>query len=80
MESTGLPGTIQLSPATYNLLPDSARAECMLRSAVEVKGKGLMSTYLVAGAGPRRLMMSSRPGHFTTADISVAVEAVAAVG
>ena len=77
MESTGLPGTIQLSPATYGLLPDSARAECMLRSAVEIKGKGLMSTYLVESVGPGRFL-SSRSGRFNS-DISVAVEAMAAV-
>ena len=38
---------IQLSEATFSLLPDESKAECLLRGTIEVKGKGPMSTYLV---------------------------------
>ena len=47
MESTGLPMAIQLSEATFSLLPEESKAECLLRGTIEVKGKGPMSTYLV---------------------------------
>lgn len=50
MESTGLPMAIQLSEATYSMLPEESQAECVLRGTIEVKGKGLMSTYLVQPA------------------------------
>lgn len=47
MESTGLPMEIQLSEATYCLLPKESQAECKERGTIEVKGKGLMRTFLV---------------------------------
>jgi hypothetical protein len=47
MESTSLPMRIQLSEATYSLLPPKSQEGCSLRGEIEVKGKGLMSTYLV---------------------------------
>ncbi|KAJ9510625.1 hypothetical protein QJQ45_027494 [Haematococcus lacustris] len=48
MESTGLPGRLQVSEATYSLLPPERRAlEWEQRGSIEVKGKGKMSTYLL---------------------------------
>lgn len=47
MESHGLPGTIQVSEATYNLLKDKYLLSA--RGPIEVKGKGLMPTYLLEG-------------------------------
>jgi adenylate cyclase len=45
MESEGIPGSIQLTPTTYELL----RTEfvCEPRGVVSVKGKGEMSTYIL---------------------------------
>ncbi len=45
MESSGLPGRIQVTETTYKLLRDQFELE--ERGAVEVKGKGLMTTYLL---------------------------------
>eukprot|EP00200_Dunaliella_tertiolecta_P002526 CAMPEP_0202348956 /NCGR_PEP_ID=MMETSP1126-20121109/6653_1 /ASSEMBLY_ACC=CAM_ASM_000457 /TAXON_ID=3047 /ORGANISM="Dunaliella tertiolecta, Strain CCMP1320" /LENGTH=658 /DNA_ID=CAMNT_0048940695 /DNA_START=339 /DNA_END=2315 /DNA_ORIENTATION=- len=45
MESTGVPGRIHVSEATYNLLPH-AHGEWEATGGVEVKGKGLMESYL----------------------------------
>ena len=47
MESDGLPGEIQVTEATYELVRD--RYECVPRPTVEVKGKGVMRTWLVVG-------------------------------
>ena len=47
MESDGLPGEIQVTEATYELVRD--RYECVARPTVEVKGKGVMRTWLVVG-------------------------------
>jgi class 3 adenylate cyclase/CheY-like chemotaxis protein len=43
MESGGLPGKIQVTEATYNLLKDRYRLE--KRGCIPVKGKGNMTTY-----------------------------------
>ena len=43
MESGGLPGEIQVTEATYNLLKDRYRLE--KRGCIPVKGKGNMTTY-----------------------------------
>ncbi|KAL6758111.1 nucleotide cyclase [Haematococcus lacustris] len=57
MESTGLPGRLQVSQATFQLLPpERQRTEWEERGSVLVKGKGIMSTYLL------------RTSHATTAD------------
>ena len=48
MESTGIPGRIQLAPATYELLKDAF--ECAPRGTVDVKGKGEMPTWFLVGA------------------------------
>jgi adenylate cyclase len=45
MESSGLPGEIQLAPATYELVRD--RYRCQPRGPVQVKGKSEMITFLL---------------------------------
>ena len=47
MESHGIPGEIQVSPDTYSLLRDKYVFE--ERGEIEVKGKGLIKTYLLKG-------------------------------
>jgi class 3 adenylate cyclase len=47
MESSGLPGEIQLAPSTYELLRD--RYRCQPRGPVQVKGKAEMITFLLLG-------------------------------
>ncbi|HSM02343.1 MAG TPA: adenylate/guanylate cyclase domain-containing protein [Acidimicrobiia bacterium] len=47
MESEGIPGEIQLSPSTYELL--KGRYDCRPRGEVAIKGKGQMRTYLLVG-------------------------------
>ncbi len=51
MESTGVPGRIHVSEATQTLIRDEFELE--QRSPIEVKGKGMMTTYLVVGPKPR---------------------------
>jgi hypothetical protein len=48
MESHGLPGEIQVTEATFLRARD--RFPFVLRGEVDVKGKGPMTTYLVATA------------------------------
>jgi guanylate cyclase len=45
MESHGVPGSIQISGATYDLIRDDFM--CERRGPVEVKGKGVMETYFL---------------------------------
>jgi Adenylate and Guanylate cyclase catalytic domain. len=47
MESHGIPGKIQVSIYTYNLL--QAKYEFEERGLIEIKGKGQMQTYLLLG-------------------------------
>lgn len=47
MESHGIPNEIQVSESTYLLLQDEY--EFTARDAIEIKGKGLMQTYLLVG-------------------------------
>jgi len=47
MESHGIPGEIQTSQATYDLIKDKFVLED--RGEINVKGKGLMQTYLLKG-------------------------------
>lgn len=47
MESHGIPGRIQVSIYTYNLLQD--KYEFQERGLIEIKGKGQMQTYLLSG-------------------------------
>lgn len=46
MESTGLPGRVQVSDSTYDLIRNAFRVE--ERGTVDVKGKGKMRTWLIA--------------------------------
>jgi class 3 adenylate cyclase len=45
MESLGVPGRIHISDATHELIKDNF--DCELRGQIEVKGKGLMTTWFV---------------------------------
>ena len=45
MESEGIPGSIQVTEATYKLIRD--RFVCEPRGVISVKGKGEMYTYLL---------------------------------
>ena len=47
MESHGVPGKIQITQSTYELVKDKYALES--RGAIEIKGKGEMQTYLVIG-------------------------------
>ena len=47
MESHGLPGAIQVTEATYELLRDRYRFD--QRGPIQIKGKGEMITYLLQG-------------------------------
>ena len=46
MESTGVPGRMQISAATYNFVCDDNNFAWDERGVVDVKGKGDMMTYL----------------------------------
>ncbi|GIM14304.1 hypothetical protein Vretimale_17187, partial [Volvox reticuliferus] len=59
MESTGLPGAIHASEATYNRLPRSGQWEPT--GGIEVKGKGLMQTYIWQPRDPDGRQPSSIP-------------------
>ena len=50
MESEGLPGEIQITSTTYDLIKDDF--VCELRGTVRVKGKGDMNTYLLISRKP----------------------------
>jgi len=47
MESHGIPGTIQLTASTYELLRD--KYQFTVRGPINIKGKGQMTTYLLGG-------------------------------
>ena len=47
MESHGIPGEIQITASTYNML--KGKYVCEERGIIEVKGKGPMKTYLLKG-------------------------------
>ncbi len=47
MESQGIPGCIQITASTYQLLKDRGKYHFEERGLIEVKGKGLMTTYLM---------------------------------
>eukprot|EP00955_Chlamydomonas_euryale_P030259 318854-Chlamydomonas_euryale.AAC.2 len=48
MESTCAPGCIHVSETTYELLTPSWRPHFCPRGGVQVKGKGLMASYMFA--------------------------------
>jgi class 3 adenylate cyclase len=47
MESNGIPGKIQVTPAVYDRLKD--KFSLKMRGAVEIEGKGEMMVYIVSG-------------------------------
>ena len=47
MESSGAPGRIQVTEETYRRLAGTHRFEC--RGQIDIKGKGLMTTYFLIG-------------------------------
>jgi class 3 adenylate cyclase len=47
MESHGIPGRIQITAATHDLIKD--QFSCESRGPIEVKGKGTMDTWFVLG-------------------------------
>merc|ERR1711907_217495 len=46
MESTGLPGRMQISEDTYELVREGSESQWEQRGLVAVKGKGTMKTYI----------------------------------
>ncbi|KAK3102962.1 hypothetical protein FSP39_015315 [Pinctada imbricata] len=54
MESHGIPARIHVSPTAYKLLADKGY-EFRARGQLEVKGKGLMSTYFLLGRDGHRV-------------------------
>ena len=51
MESHGLPGEIQISQMTYDLIRQEGEFKIEPRGEISVKGKGQMTTYLLKGRG-----------------------------
>jgi adenylate cyclase len=47
MESSGVPGRIQVAPSTWELLREAPAYSFEARELIEVKGLGLMTTYLL---------------------------------
>ena len=74
MESSGLPGCIQVTEATW--LRVRERYSSQVREGVEVKGKGPMTTYLLDPDG--RLQMRER--QIVVAGGAVVLLAVVALG
>jgi guanylate cyclase len=52
MESSGLPGKIQIAKGAYHLLKDDF--ECELRGKIEIKGKGVLETWFLTGRKQNR--------------------------
>ncbi len=59
MESHGVPGRVHVSAATYGLIRDTFQLET--RDPIEIKGKGMMQTYLLIGSRPPRIRLGSQP-------------------
>jgi class 3 adenylate cyclase len=55
MESHGVTGSIQVTAATYQLLQD--KYQWKERGAIQVKGKGEMTTYLLIGRKTEKLLV-----------------------
>jgi class 3 adenylate cyclase len=66
MESTGVPGGIQVSEPIYQQLKEVFRFE--ERGEIEVKGKGKMHTYLLVGANDNPIY---EPAHLSSPDFSL---------
>ncbi|MEJ7600971.1 MAG: adenylate/guanylate cyclase domain-containing protein [Kofleriaceae bacterium] len=62
MESTGVPGKVQVTEVTYQLLKDQFELES--RGPIEIKGKGAMATYLLGAqrADPTRVSIKAIVG------------------
>ena len=50
---TGIPGFVQISDSTYSLVKDAFH--CQKREPIQVKGKGLMQTYLIPLSDDKQL-------------------------
>jgi guanylate cyclase len=59
MESHGIPGRIQITEATRDLLEDDF--VCTPRGIVEVKGKGEMATWFLDGPREKDAASPGRP-------------------
>jgi hypothetical protein len=59
MESHGVAGAIQVTESTFRLLQDKYNFDC--RGMIEVKGKGLMKTYLLKNHRSEEQNVSLRP-------------------
>ncbi len=68
MESTGLPGRIQITAATYDLL--KGEFVCDARAEIDVKGKGAMETWLLNQRRPPDEPHSIVPGQDSSSDRS----------
>ncbi|GIL60730.1 hypothetical protein Vafri_15251 [Volvox africanus] len=68
MESTGVPGAIHASEATYNRLSKSDQWETT--GGIEVKGKGLMQTYIWQPRDPDNFQPSSIPSWWPDCGVS----------
>ena len=68
MESTGLPGRIQITAATYDLL--KGEFVCDARAEIDVKGKGAMETWLLSQRRPPDEPHSTVPGQDSSSDRS----------
>ena len=74
MESQGVPGEIQITRATYELVKDEF--ECEPRGTVEVKGKGALETLFLVG--PRAGLVSAGESAAPTAELMPAASEVGA--
>ena len=54
MESTDMPGRMQISEATHDLVCEDSSFVWEERGSVEIKGKGKMKTYLLGAHGSQR--------------------------
>ncbi len=61
MESTGVPGSIQVTPTTYDLIKSAF--VCEPRGPVKIKGKGEINTYLLLSAKPQHRPTGSSESH-----------------
>ena len=60
MESQGVPGRVQLGPATWELLRHEFA--CSPRGSIDIKGKGLVETWFLDGRRERSVATTVAPG------------------
>jgi class 3 adenylate cyclase len=65
MESHGMPGRIQITRETYELLADEF--ECEARGRIPVKGKGEIEAWYLVGRRADRASAPSADGRFARA-------------